>query len=69
VLDCAEAEAPAAIAQHGAVELETALHAAGGVGAAVRTEPGWRALVGPPPPLVEHVELGPAPARGPPAGA
>ena len=63
VLDCAEAEAPAAIAQRGAVELETALHAAGGVGTAVRTEPGWRALVGPPPPLVEHMELGPAAAR------
>ena len=63
VLDCTEADAPAAIAQRGAVELETALHAAGGVGAAVRTEPGWRAVVGPPPPLVEHVVLGPAPAR------
>ena len=54
VLGCAEADAPAVIAARGAVELETALHRAGGVGAAVRTEPGWRAVAGPPPPLVEH---------------
>ena len=71
VLDCAEAEAPAAIAQRGAVELETALHAAGGVGTAVRTEPGWRALVGPPPAAgrARGAGAGPGPGRGPPAGA
>jgi hypothetical protein len=64
VLDCAtEQDVPAAIAARGAVELETALHEAGGVGAAVRTEEEWRAAVGPPPPLVEHRVLGPAPAR------
>lgn len=63
VLGCAEPEVPAAIAARGAVELETQLHRAGGVGAAVRTEAQWRAQVGPPPPLVEHRELGPAPAR------
>ena len=63
MLGCAEADAPAVIAARGAVELETALHRAGGVGAAVRTEPGWRAVAGPPPPLVEHQLLGPAPPR------
>lgn len=63
VLGCAERDAPAAIAARGAVELETALHDAGGVGAAVRTEPAWRALAGPPPPLVDHHHPGPAPAR------
>jgi hypothetical protein len=63
VLGCAEEDAPAAIAARGAVELETALHEAGGVGAAVRTEEGWRRTVGEPPALVEHRELGAAPAR------
>jgi hypothetical protein len=52
-----------AVAERGAVELETALHDAGGVGAAVRTEGRWRAEAGPVPPLVEHRRLGPAPAR------
>jgi len=68
VLGCAEAEAPVAIAERDAVELETALHAAGGVGAAVRTEAQWRAAAGPPPPLVERRDLAPAaprPARRP----
>jgi crotonobetainyl-CoA:carnitine CoA-transferase CaiB-like acyl-CoA transferase len=63
VLGCGLEDAPAAIAQREAVELETALHAAGGVGAAVRTEAQWRAAAGPPPPLVERRELGPAAAR------
>ena len=49
MLGCAESEAPAAIAEREAVELETALHAAGGVGAAVRTEAQWRAAPGPRP--------------------
>ncbi|HWM58554.1 MAG TPA: CoA transferase [Pseudonocardia sp.] len=65
VLGCPEADAPAVIAGRNAVELETALHRAGGVGAAVRTEPGWRTIAGPPPPLVEYQLLGPAPARRP----
>lgn len=65
VLGCAEQAVPAAIAARGAVELETALHAAGGVGAAVRTEQDWRDTTGPPPPLVEHREIGPAAARPP----
>ena len=66
VLGCAESGAQAAIAQREAVELETALHAAGGVGAAVRTEAHWRAVAGPPPPLVELRDLAgaaPRPAR------
>jgi CoA-transferase family III len=65
VLDCAEEEgdAPAAIAEWKAVDLETALHAAGGVGAAVRTEAQWRAAAGPPPPLVERRDLAPAAPR------
>jgi len=63
VLGCALEDAPAAIAEREAVELETALHAAGGVGAAVRTETRWRAVAGPPPPLVERRDLGPAPPR------
>ena len=63
VLGCAEAEAPVAIARRDAVELETALHAAGGVGAAVRTEAQWRAATGSPPPLVERRDLAPAPPR------
>ncbi len=62
VLGCAEADAPAAIAGRRAVELEHALHAAGGVGAAVRTEAEWLAE-GPVPPLVEHRVLGTAPPR------
>ncbi len=65
VLGCSEAEAPAALAARGAVELETELHRAGGVGAAVRTEPEWRAVTEPPPPLVEHRRLGPGPPRAP----
>ncbi len=59
--------APAAIAEWKAVELETALHAAGGVAAAVRTRADWRAQT-PVPPLVEHRVVGPAdprPARRP----
>ncbi|MGI5129153.1 CoA transferase [Pseudonocardia sp. CA-107938] len=64
VLDAAtDEEATAAIAAWPAVELETALHAAGGVGAAVRTTAQWRATVGEPPPLVEHADLGPAAPR------
>ncbi|HXV92510.1 MAG TPA: CoA transferase [Pseudonocardia sp.] len=65
VLGCAVDEAPAAIAERGAVELETALHEAGGVGAAVRTQQEWRTR-NPPLPLVERRELGGAPPR--PAG-
>jgi hypothetical protein len=63
VLGCAEGDATAAIAEREAVELETALHAAGGVGAAVRTEAQWRAVAGPPPPLVELRDLAPAAPR------
>lgn len=63
VLGADERGAAVAIASRGAVELETALHAAGGVGAAVRTEDAWRAEAGPPPRLVEHRRLGEAPAR------
>ncbi|MBN9099459.1 MAG: CoA transferase [Pseudonocardia sp.] len=63
VLGCTQGQAPAAIAERGAVELETAVHEAGGVAAAVRTEQEWRATAGEPPPLVELRELGPAPAR------
>ena len=62
VLGCVEAHAPAAIAERRAVELEDALHAAGGVGAAVRTEAEWLAE-GPAPPLVENRGLGLAPPR------
>jgi hypothetical protein len=62
VLGCVEAHAPAAIAERRAVELEDALHAAGGVGAAVRTEAEWLAE-GPAPSLVENRGLGPAPPR------
>jgi hypothetical protein len=68
VLDCAEGDVPAAIAERGACELESALHDAGGVGAAVRTEEAWRATAGPPPPLVERQVLdaaAPRPARRP----
>jgi hypothetical protein len=63
VLRCAEADAPAAIAERGALELETALHDAGGVGAAVRSEEEWLAAAGPPSPLVERRVLGDAPPR------
>jgi hypothetical protein len=63
VLGCAEDEARAAIAERDAVELETAVHAAGGVAAAVRTEQQWREAAGPPPPLVERRVLGDAPPR------
>jgi crotonobetainyl-CoA:carnitine CoA-transferase CaiB-like acyl-CoA transferase len=63
VLGCAEPDAPAAIAGRGAVELEDALHAAGGIGAAARTTQEWAREAGPPPPLVEWHHLGPAPAR------
>jgi CoA-transferase family III len=68
VLGCSEADVPAAIAERGALELEAALHDAGGVGAAVRTEEAWRAATGPPPPLVERRTLGtaaPRPVRRP----
>ncbi len=65
VLDCAEPEAAAAIAERDGVELETALHEAGGVGAAVRTREQWREAFGDPLPLVEHRVVGPAPARAP----
>jgi CoA-transferase family III len=63
VLGCAVDEARAAIAERKALELETALHAAGGIGAAVRTEAQWRATAGPPPPLVERRVLGEAAPR------
>lgn len=62
----------AAIATWSAVELETALHEAGGVAAAVRTEDRWWGTGdGPAPdpgttghlPLVERRDLAPAPAR------
>jgi hypothetical protein len=68
VLGCAEDDVPAAIAEHAALELEAALHDAGGVGAAVRSEDEWRAVAGPPPPLVERRVLGaaaPRPVRRP----
>lgn len=57
-------EAAAAIASWKAVELETALHEAGGVGAAVRTRQEWRAVTGTLP-LVEHQVVGPAEPRPP----
>jgi CoA-transferase family III len=63
VLGCTDQDAPAAIAERGAVELETAVHEAGGVAAAVRTEEQWHATAGPPPPLVERRVVGEAPAR------
>jgi CoA-transferase family III len=63
VLDCSEQDAPAAIAGWKAVELETAVHEAGGVAAAVRAQEQWRAEAGPPPPLVERRVIGEAPAR------
>lgn len=58
-----EDEAVAAIATWNAVELETAVHDAGGVGAAVRSTAQWRATAGDPPPLLEHADLAPAPPR------
>ncbi len=64
-LGCAEPDVAAAIAERGAVELETALHAAGGVGAAVRTGAEWTAQACPAPPLVEYREVGPARPRTP----
>ncbi len=63
VLGCGEDDAPAAIAERRGLELETALHDAGGVAAAVRTEAEWRAAAGPPPPLVERRLLGSAAPR------
>jgi hypothetical protein len=63
VLGCTVEGARAAIAERQAVELESALHAAGGIGAAVRTEEQWRATAGPPPALVEQHELGAAAPR------
>jgi CoA transferase family III len=63
VLGCDVSDVPAAVAGRGALELESALHEAGGVGAAVRTEQEWRAAAGPPPPLVERRRLGPAAPR------
>src|SRR5690606_41560424 len=62
----APADVAAAIAERGSLELEAALHDAGGDGAAVRTEEAWRAHAGPPPPLVRRRVLGDAPPR--PAG-
>ncbi|WP_433294471.1 CoA transferase [Pseudonocardia sp. CA-142604] len=63
VLGCTEEEVPAAIAGWAGVKLENALHDAGGIGAAVRTEEAWRAETGPPPAHVEHRIVGDAPAR------
>ena len=65
VLGCEVDDARAAIGEREAVELETALHEAGGVAAAVRTAAVWRETAGPPPPLVERRELGSAAARPP----
>jgi crotonobetainyl-CoA:carnitine CoA-transferase CaiB-like acyl-CoA transferase len=63
VLGSTEADAPAAVAERKAVELETALHEAGGVAAAVRTEAEWRTAAGPPPAFVERRVLGSAAPR------
>jgi hypothetical protein len=68
VLGCTAEEVPDAIAGRAGVELETALHAAGGIGAAVRTAERWRAETGGPPPLVERRVVGaaaPRPVRRP----
>lgn len=68
VLDCSVDEVPDAIAGWVGVDLETALHAAGGIGAAVRTAQRWRAETGTPPPLVERRVVGdaaPRPVRRP----
>jgi hypothetical protein len=63
VLGCSEPEAPAAIAGWPGTALEDALHAAGGVGAAVRTARRWRTEQGGPAGLVERRVLGDAPPR------
>lgn len=63
VLGCSEAQVPSAIAERTGVELEAAVHAAGGVAAAVRTQERWRAETGAPPPLVEQRVVGEAPPR------
>jgi CoA-transferase family III len=62
VLGCGPAELPAAVAEWPAVDLETALHEAGGVAAAVRTEQQWHEITDPVP-LVEQRIVGPAPPR------
>jgi CoA-transferase family III len=54
---------PASIAGWKAVDLEDALHAAGGVAAAVRNREAWRAAAGEPPPLVGYRFLADAPPR------
>ncbi|SHK24725.1 CoA-transferase family III [Pseudonocardia thermophila] len=58
-----EEDAAAAIAGWRAVDLEEALHAAGGVAAAVRTADAWWAEFGAAPPLVERIDLAPAAPR------
>jgi hypothetical protein len=63
VLGCAGPDVPAAVAERPGEELEDALHAAGGIGAVVRTAARWAEVAGPPPPLVGHRVLGPAPPR------
>ncbi len=63
VLGCSEEEAPAAITGWTGRALEESLHAAGGVGAAVRTAQRWRAEQGGPAPLVERRVLGDAAPR------
>lgn len=68
VLGCTAGQVPDAIAERAGVELETALHAAGGIAAAVRTAERWRAETGAPPPLVERRVVGdaaPRPVRRP----
>ncbi|MCX6467505.1 MAG: CoA transferase [Pseudonocardiales bacterium] len=68
VLGCPADRVPDAVAERAGVELEDALHAAGGVGAAVRTAREWRETAGPPPALVAHHVVGaaaPRPARRP----
>ncbi|MBW0114371.1 CoA transferase [Pseudonocardia abyssalis] len=68
VLGCTVEQAPAAIAERTGVELETALHEAGGVAAAVRTPEQWREQTGTTPPLVEQHVVGdaaPRPVRRP----
>ena len=63
VLGCAEQDVPAAITKRPGLELETAIHEAGGVAAVVRTDAEWLAAAGTPPPLVERRVLGSAPPR------
>lgn len=68
VLGCAPDEVPDAVAGRAGLELETALHAAGGIGAAVRTAQRWREETGTPPPLVQRRVVGdaaPRPVRRP----